>query len=85
MLRPELLNVKAALKRELGQLVLDCSSWARTAPTKPGVARPTPERACSTARADREGATQSRLNKIISSLIYPSVTIRNWTTTKLLG
>jgi len=31
-------------------------------------------------------ATQSRLNKIISSPIYPSVTIRNWnTTTKLLG
>jgi len=30
-------------------------------------------------------ATQSRLNKIISSPIYPSVTIRNWnTTTKLL-
>jgi uncharacterized protein (DUF1697 family) len=30
-------------------------------------------------------ATQSRLNKIISSSIYPSVTIRNWnTTTKLL-
>jgi uncharacterized protein (DUF1697 family) len=29
-------------------------------------------------------ATQSRLNKIISSPIYPSVTIRNWnTTTKL--
>ena len=31
-------------------------------------------------------ATQSRLNKIISSPIYPSVTIRNWnTTTKLLA
>jgi uncharacterized protein (DUF1697 family) len=31
-------------------------------------------------------ATQSRLNKIASSPIYPSVTIRNWnTTTKLLG
>ncbi len=31
-------------------------------------------------------ATQSRLNKIASSAIYPSVTIRNWnTTTKLLG
>jgi uncharacterized protein (DUF1697 family) len=30
-------------------------------------------------------ATQSRLNKIISSPIYPRVTIRNWnTTTKLL-
>jgi len=30
-------------------------------------------------------ATQSRLNKIVSSPIYPSVTIRNWnTTTKLL-
>jgi uncharacterized protein (DUF1697 family) len=30
-------------------------------------------------------ATQSRLNKLISSPIYPSVTIRNWnTTTKLL-
>ncbi|MGH2590075.1 MAG: DUF1697 domain-containing protein [Actinomycetota bacterium] len=30
-------------------------------------------------------ATQSRLNKIASSPIYPSVTIRNWnTTTKLL-
>src|SRR5262245_51299259 len=30
-------------------------------------------------------ATQSRLNKIIGSPIYPSVTIRNWnTTTKLL-
>jgi uncharacterized protein (DUF1697 family) len=30
-------------------------------------------------------ATQSRLNRIISSPIYPSVTIRNWnTTTKLL-
>ena len=30
-------------------------------------------------------ATQSRLNKIISSPIYPSVSIRNWnTTTKLL-
>jgi uncharacterized protein (DUF1697 family) len=29
-------------------------------------------------------ATQSRLNKIVSSPIYPSVTIRNWnTTTKL--
>ena len=32
-----------------------------------------------------EKATQSRLNKIVSSPIYPSVTIRNWnTTTKLL-
>ena len=31
-----------------------------------------------------EKATQSRLNKIVSSPIYPSVTIRNWnTTTKL--
>jgi len=31
-------------------------------------------------------ATQSRLNKIVSSPIYPSVTIRNWnTTTKLLS
>jgi uncharacterized protein (DUF1697 family) len=31
-----------------------------------------------------EKATQSRLNKIISSPIYPNVTIRNWnTTTKL--
>ena len=31
-------------------------------------------------------ATQSRLNKIISSPIYPSVTIRNWnTTTKLVS
>jgi uncharacterized protein (DUF1697 family) len=30
-------------------------------------------------------ATQSRLSKIVSSPIYPSVTIRNWnTTTKLL-
>jgi len=32
-----------------------------------------------------EKATQSRLNKIVSSPIYPSVTIRNWnTTTKLV-
>ena len=32
-----------------------------------------------------ERATQSQLNKIISSPIYPSVTIRNWnTTTKLV-
>ena len=31
-------------------------------------------------------ATQSRLNKIVSSPIYQSVTIRNWnTTTKLLS
>jgi uncharacterized protein (DUF1697 family) len=31
-------------------------------------------------------ATQSRLNKIISSPIYPSLTIRNWnTTTRLLA
>jgi uncharacterized protein (DUF1697 family) len=31
-------------------------------------------------------ATQSRLNRIVSSPIYPNVTIRNWnTTTKLLG
>ena len=31
-----------------------------------------------------EKATQSRLNRIISSPIYPSITIRNWnTTTKL--
>ncbi len=31
-------------------------------------------------------ATQSRLSRIVSSPIYPSVTIRNWnTTTKLLG
>ena len=31
-------------------------------------------------------ATQSRMNRIISSPIYPSVTIRNWnTTTKLLS
>jgi uncharacterized protein (DUF1697 family) len=31
-------------------------------------------------------ATQSRLNKVASSPIYPSVTIRNWnTTTKLCG
>ena len=33
-----------------------------------------------------EKATQSRLNKIVSSPIYPSVTIRNWnTTTKLVS
>ena len=33
-----------------------------------------------------ERATQSQLNKITSSPIYPSFTIRNWnTTTKLLG
>ena len=33
-----------------------------------------------------EKATQSRLNKIVSSPIYPNVTIRNWnTTTKLLS
>jgi uncharacterized protein (DUF1697 family) len=32
-----------------------------------------------------EKATQSRLNKIVSSPIYPNVTIRNWnTTTKLV-
>jgi uncharacterized protein (DUF1697 family) len=31
-------------------------------------------------------ATASRLNKIVASPIYPSVTIRNWnTTTKLLS
>lgn len=30
MLRLELLNVKADLERELGQLVLDCSSCGRT-------------------------------------------------------
>ena len=31
-------------------------------------------------------ATESRLNRIVSSPIYPNVTIRNWnTTTKLLG
>ena len=31
-------------------------------------------------------ATASRLNKIVGSPIYPSVTIRNWnTTTKLLS
>jgi uncharacterized protein (DUF1697 family) len=31
-------------------------------------------------------ATQSRLSRIVTSSIYPSVTIRNWnTTTKLLG
>lgn len=31
-------------------------------------------------------ASRSRLNKIVASPIYPSVTIRNWnTTTKLLG
>jgi uncharacterized protein (DUF1697 family) len=31
-------------------------------------------------------ATQSRLTRIVTSSIYPSVTIRNWnTTTKLLG
>ena len=31
-------------------------------------------------------ATQSRLSRIVTSPIYPSVTIRNWnTTTKLLG
>lgn len=31
-------------------------------------------------------ATSSRLNKIVGSPIYPSITIRNWnTTTKLLG
>jgi len=33
-----------------------------------------------------ERATQSRLNRIVSSPIYPSITIRNWnTTTKLAG
>ena len=32
-----------------------------------------------------EKATQSRLNTIVSSPIYPNVTIRNWnTTTKLV-
>ena len=31
-----------------------------------------------------EKATQSRLNRIISSPIYPSVTIRNWNTTTRL-
>jgi uncharacterized protein (DUF1697 family) len=29
-------------------------------------------------------ATQSRLNKIIASPIYPSVTIRNWNRTRKL-
>ena len=36
MLRLELLNVKADLERELGQLVLDCSSCGRRAHWIPG-------------------------------------------------
>jgi uncharacterized protein (DUF1697 family) len=65
---------------------LTAQTAMRNVPTKPGV---------DTAHAGTgvlyfsrltSKATQSQLSKIISSPIYPSITIRNWnTTTKLLG
>jgi uncharacterized protein (DUF1697 family) len=57
----------------------------RSVPTKPGVDEAHPGSGVLYFSRLTAKATQSRLNKIISSPIYPSVTIRNWnTTTKLL-
>ena len=54
-------------------------------PTNPAVDRAYPGTGVLYVSRLTAKATQSRLNKIISSPIYPSVTIRNWnTTTKLL-
>jgi uncharacterized protein (DUF1697 family) len=55
------------------------------APTKPGVDEAHARNGVLYFSRLTAKATQSRLSKIISSPIYPSVTIRNWnTTTKLL-
>jgi uncharacterized protein (DUF1697 family) len=57
----------------------------RSVPTKPGVDEAYAGTGVLYFSRVTAKAAQSRLNKIISSPIYPSVTIRNWnTTTKLL-
>jgi uncharacterized protein (DUF1697 family) len=57
----------------------------KTVPTKPGVDEVHAGTGVLYASRLTARATQSRLNKIISLPIYPSLTIRNWnTTTKLL-
>ena len=56
----------------------------KSVPTKPGVDEAHPGTGVLYFSRLTAKATQSRLNKIVSSPIYPSVTIRNWnTTTKL--
>lgn len=58
----------------------------KSLPTKPGVDEVHAETGVLYVSRLTAKATQSRLNKIVSSPIYPSVTIRNWnTTTKLLS
>ena len=57
----------------------------KSVPTKPGVDEAHAGTGVLYFSRSIEKATQSRLNKIISSPIYPNVTIRNWnTTTKLV-
>jgi uncharacterized protein (DUF1697 family) len=56
----------------------------RSAPTKPGVDEAHAGTGVLYFSRLISKATQSRLNKIISSPIYPSVTIRNWNTTTTL-
>jgi uncharacterized protein (DUF1697 family) len=58
----------------------------KSVPTRPDVDEVHPGPGVLYASRLTAKATQSRLNKIVSSPIYPSVTIRNWnTTTKLLS
>ena len=57
----------------------------KSVPTKPGVDEAHAGTGVLYFSRSIEKATQSRLNKIVSSPIYPNVTIRNWnTTTKLV-
>ena len=58
----------------------------KSAPTKPGVDEASPGPGVLYFSRVTAKASQSRLSRIISTPIYPSVTIRNWnTTTKLLS
>jgi uncharacterized protein (DUF1697 family) len=65
---------------------LTAKTAMKSVPTKPGVDEARAGTGVLYFSRLTSKATQSRLSRIVSSPIYPSVTIRNWnTTTKLLG
>jgi uncharacterized protein (DUF1697 family) len=65
---------------------LTAKAAMKSVPTKPGVDEAHAGTGVLYFSRLTSKATQSRLSRIVSSPIYPSVTIRNWnTTTKLLG
>ena len=65
---------------------LTAKAAMKSVPTKPGVDEAYAGTGVLYFSRLIEKATQSRLNRIVSSPIYPSITIRNWnTTTKLMG